>query len=68
MTIANPTKALILLVGLICLTCLCNAGRVDMDNGVPILTLVIGYAVGNGVGARQGQDSQPIIGEKRLKE
>ena len=68
MTIANPTKALILLVGLICLTMLMLAGRVDMDSGVPILTLVIGYAVGNGVGARQGQESQPIIGKKKVKE
>lgn len=67
MSIVNPTKALILLVGLICLTVLMLAGRVDMDSGIPILTLVIGYAVGNGVGAKTGQDSSPIIGKKQPK-
>ena len=64
MTIANPSKALIALVGLICITVLMAIGKLDMDNGVPIITLIIGYAVGNGIAARQGEPVQPIIGPK----
>ena len=40
------------------------AGKIDMDNGVPILTLVIGYAVGNGIAAKSGTNAGPIIGTK----
>jgi hypothetical protein len=64
MTIANPSKALIALVGLICITILMAIGKLDMDNGVPIITLIIGYAVGNGIAARNNEPVQPIIGRK----
>ena len=64
MTIANPSKALIALVGLICITVLMAIGKLDADNGIPIITLVIGYAVGNGIAAKQGEPVQPIIGRK----
>ena len=64
MSVINPSKALILLVGLICITVLMMAGKLDMDNGVPILTLVIGYAVGNGIAARSGTNAGPVIGTK----
>jgi hypothetical protein len=39
-------------------------GKLDADNGIPIITLVIGYAVGNGIAAKQGEPVQPIIGRK----
>jgi hypothetical protein len=39
-------------------------GKLDMENGMPVLTLIIGYAVGNGIAARQGEPVQPIIGRK----
>lgn len=64
MKIANPSKALIALVGLICITVLMAIGKLDMNNGMPVLTLIIGYAVGNGIAARQGEPVQPIIGRK----
>ena len=64
MTIANPSKALIALVGLICITVLMAIGKLDAHNGIPIITLVIGYAVGNGIAAKQGEPVQPIIGRK----
>lgn len=64
MRIANPSKALIALVGLICITVLMAIGKLDMDNGMPVMTLIIGYAVGNGIAARQGEPVQPIIGRK----
>jgi hypothetical protein len=62
--IANPSKAFIALVGLICITVLIAIGKVDMSQGMPVITLVIGYAVGNGIAARSGEPVQPIIGPK----
>jgi len=64
MTIANPSKALIALVGLICITVLMAIGKLDMDNGVPIITLIIGYAVGNGIAARNNEPVPFRIGQR----
>jgi len=64
MTISNPSKALIALVGLICITILMATRAIDQATGMPILTLIIGYAVGNGIAAKQGQPVFPIIGMK----
>ena len=63
MTIANPTKAFILLVALICVTILLAVGKVSTDAGLPIITAVVFYAIGNGVGARAGEQSQ-VFGKK----
>ena len=67
MNIANPSKALIALVGLICLTVLMAVGAIESDTGVPILTTIIGYSVGNGIAARKGDPVDPIIGPKKPK-
>ena len=64
MNIANPSKALIALVGLICLTVLMAVNAIASETGVPILTTIIGYAVGNGIAARRGDEVTPIIGKK----
>jgi hypothetical protein len=64
MTIANPPKALILLVALLSLVLLMAIGKVDTDSGMPILTAIVFYGIGNGVAAKQGNPSQPIIGSK----
>lgn len=64
MRIVNPPKALILLVALICVTVLMAVGRVDQTAGLPIVSAVIFYGIGNGVQARSGTPSSPIIGPK----
>ena len=64
MKIVNPPKALILLVALICVTVLMAVGRVDQTAGLPIVSAVIFYGIGNGVQARSGTPSSPIIGPK----
>jgi hypothetical protein len=68
MEISNPSKALIALVGLICITILMATRAIDQATGMPILTLIIGYAVGNGIAAKQGQPVSPIIGIKHGSE
>jgi hypothetical protein len=65
--IFNPSKALIALVGLICMTVLIAVGAIDQDQGLPIITMVIGYAVGNGIAALTNKEVQPIIRKKDPK-
>lgn len=65
MTISNPSKALIALVGLICITILMAVRAIDQGTGMPVITLIIGYAVGNGIAAKQGQPVEPIIGQRK---
>ena len=64
MTVNNAPKFIILLVGLLCLTALMVADKIDMASGVPILTMVIGYGIGNGVNSRSGEPPSNIFGKK----
>lgn len=68
-TIANPSKALIALVGLVCLTVLMATDSIPTDAGLGMIGTIIGYAVGNGIAARSGVPVEPIIGNstKRSK-
>ena len=61
----NPSKAAIALVGLICMTVLIAVGAIDQDAGVPILTMIIGYSIGNGVNALRGTENTGIINRKK---
>ena len=65
MSLANPSKALIALVGLVCLTVLIAVDAITPDAGLPVITAIIGYAIGNGLAAKQGQSVDPIIGKKK---
>jgi hypothetical protein len=60
----NPSKALIALVGLICMTVLIAVGAIEQDQGLPIITMIIGYAVGNGIQALSNKQVEPIIKKK----
>jgi hypothetical protein len=64
MTIGNPPKALILLVALLSLVLLMAIGKVDTDSGMPILTAIVFYGIGNGVAATKGQQSPKIFEHK----
>jgi len=64
MTLQNPSKALIALVALICITVLIAVGAIDANQGLPIITMIVGYAVGNGIAAKKGDPVDPIIGPK----
>jgi len=64
MTIANPPKALILLVALLSLVLLMAIGRVATEAGMPILTAIVFYGIGNGVAATKGQQSPKIFETK----
>ena len=64
MTLTNPPKALIALVALICITVLRALDKLDQASFNAIVGLIVGYAVGNGVAAKQGQRVDPIIGRR----
>lgn len=68
MTIANPPKALILLVALLSLVLLMAIGKVDNSQGMPILTAIVFYGIGNGVAAKTNQQSPKIFETKQPPE
>ena len=63
----NPSKALIALVGLICMTVLIAVGSIDQDQGLPIITMIVGYSVGNGMAALTNKPVEPIMKKKDPK-
>lgn len=67
MSVNNLPKFIILLVGLLCLTALMITDKINMEGGVPILTLIIGYGIGNGVAGMQGQASSNVFSKKPSK-
>jgi len=65
MKIVNPSKAFIALVALVCLTVLIAVESISSDAGLPVITAIVGYAIGNGIGAKQGKPVEPILGPKK---
>jgi len=49
------------------MTVLIAVGQLDSDQGLPLITMIVGYAVGNGIAARKGDPVDPIIGPKTDK-
>ena len=64
MNITNPPKALIALVGLVCLTVLLAVNAIPTEAGTGMIGSILGYAIGNGIAARTGTAVDPIIGKK----
>lgn len=67
MIMSNPPKALIVLACLVCITLLMLFDRVDSEAGLGIIGLIVGYAIGNGIAARQGDSEIPIFSPKEPK-
>ena len=64
MNITNPPKALILLVALLCITVLLAVGKIDQNAGLPMISAIVFYGIGNGVAAKGGKESPKIFGPK----
>jgi hypothetical protein len=64
MTLANPPKALIALVALILISGLMAIDAITTEAGIPIFTMIVGYAIGNGMAAKAGVPVEPIIKAK----
>ena len=63
----NPPKALIALVALICMTVLLAVNAIETDQNLPIITMIVGYSVGNGMAALTNKPVDPIIKKKEPK-
>lgn len=55
---------MIALVALVCVTILLVTNSVDESAGTGLIGMIAGYAVGNGIAARRGDEVTPIIGRK----
>jgi len=62
--VSNPPKALIVLVALLCITALMIVNRLDPDHGLGVIGLIVGYAIGNGIAARDGDPIKPIFDQR----
>ena len=67
MNLTNPPKALIALVGMIVIAILMIADSIASEAGTGMLGSIIGYAIGNGIAAKNGTTASPIIGPKDKK-
>ena len=64
MNIANPSKAMLALAAMVCITVLLAVQRIPTEAGTGLLGSLLGYIIGNGIGAKQGIAIDPIIGRK----
>lgn len=64
MKIANPSKATIALVALICITVLRALDKMDQASFNGLAGLIVGYAVGNTMSAAKREPVTPIIGAR----
>lgn len=64
MKIAHHPKAIILGLALIGLLILMLTGKVTSEAGLPIISAVVFYGIGNGVAAKAGIHASPIIAPK----
>ena len=58
----NPPKFYIVVLSLVCITVLMVTRTIDSDAGLGLLGLIVGYAVGNGIAAKDGDPVEPIVG------
>lgn len=64
MNITNPPKALILCLALVCITILLAVKSISQDAGLPIISAIVFYGIGNGVAAKNGKNAPKIFGPK----
>lgn len=64
MKIDNSPKFLILMLALVCITVLLSVGKISQEAGLPIISAIVFYGIGNGVAAKTKTDSPKIFGPK----
>lgn len=61
----NPPKFYIVVLSLVCITALLITGTIESDAGLGLIGLIVGYAVGNGIAAKNHEPVEPIIGARK---
>jgi hypothetical protein len=64
MTGVNWSKLITAITAVISVTVLMALGRLDAGSGVPVITLVVGYMLGNGVAAIKNEVVQPVFARR----
>jgi len=64
MKIDNSPKFLILMLALVCITVLLAVNRISQEAGLPIISAIVFYGIGNGVAAKSRVKSPKIFGPK----
>lgn len=60
----NVQKSVIALTALICMTVLIALRSVPSELGLPIITMIVGYAIGNGIAAKSKTPVEPLFQRK----
>lgn len=63
MNINNPAKLWGILLAMILLTVVFGLGKLTESGYIGLMGLIVGYLVGNGIAARNGDPVEPAIGE-----
>jgi hypothetical protein len=64
MNITNLPKAVLLGMALVSVTILLGINSIDESAGLPIISAIVFYGLGNGVAGRTGKESPKIFGPK----
>lgn len=64
MLVNNPPKFWLLVLAMVGTFVLLAIGTLSGDQGLPIITAIVGYGIGNGIAARNGEPVQPVFGPK----
>lgn len=64
MFVNNPPKFWLLVLAMVGTFVLLGIGTLTSDQGLPIITAIVGYGIGNGIAARKGESVQPVFGPK----
>lgn len=57
----NSLKVLVATIGMVLVSVLMISHVITSTEGMPIITMVIGYAVGNGIAAKSGVPVEPFV-------
>lgn len=64
LNVNNPPKLLGILVALVTIGVLIAIGAMSEAAGVPIITMIVGYLVGNGVAAKNHAPVEPVLSNR----
>lgn len=64
MGVNNPPKFWLLVIVLVGTFVLLGTGSLTSEQGLPIISAIVGYGIGNGIAARAGEPSSPVFGRR----
>jgi hypothetical protein len=65
MTVNNLPKFIIILFALCGIIFLMSTSHLSPSEGMPIITAITFYGIGNGIASKRGQESEPVFSPKK---